>query len=424
MTKIRQLAGAGALALTIALVAVACSSSSSSSTSTARRAGGFEGVGLTGAGATFPDPIYEQWFQDFHQVEPGAKINYQAIGSGGGIEQFTAQTVDFGASDAPLQADEIEALPTAYIELPTVLGGVVIAYNVQGVDSGLKLDGDTAAKIFLGNITKWNDPAIAALNPDVSLPEHADLGRPPVRRVGDHVRVHLMALRREQGLGHEGRRRQGGPVADRHRRRRERRRGRGIGQTDGSIGYLSYDFAVVGEPRDRGHQERRRRLRHALDRLDQQGGRRPHVPDPDRHEHPQLLREGRVPDRDDDLSAPDYKDGTDTNKAQTIFDFVTWALTDGQADGATAQLRTAPVGHRVSRPSGALSTMKVNGSAAHRLRRARHRGDDSTRRRGLPVRRRADAAVARSVDRGVPAARRSWSGCRAGRRSSRCLLGS
>src|SRR6266480_2643157 len=112
MKKTRRLAGAGAFALTIALVAVACGSSSSNSGS----GGGFQGVALTGAGATFPDPIYEQWFKDFQQVESGAKINYQAIGSGGGVDAFTTQTVDFGASDAPLQADEIKALPAPYIE--------------------------------------------------------------------------------------------------------------------------------------------------------------------------------------------------------------------------------------------------------------------------------------------------------------------
>src|SRR6266581_188251 len=146
MTKIPKLAGAGALALTIALVAGACSSNSSSSSSGAS-GGGFEGDALTGAGATFPDPIYEQWFKDFQGVEPGAKINYQAIGSGGGIDAFTKQTVQFGASDAPLQQDEIGALPTDYIELPTVLGGVVVAYNLQGMSGSIKLDGDTTAKI-------------------------------------------------------------------------------------------------------------------------------------------------------------------------------------------------------------------------------------------------------------------------------------
>ncbi len=101
-------------AVTIAVVAIALVSSRPAvrTAAAAARAGGtFEGVALTGAGATFPDPIYEQWFDEFKQVMPGAKINYQAIGSGGGIEQFTAKTVDFGASDAPLQADEISALP-------------------------------------------------------------------------------------------------------------------------------------------------------------------------------------------------------------------------------------------------------------------------------------------------------------------------
>src|SRR6476660_2998796 len=146
MRKMRTLGTFVALSLGLSLVAAACGGSSNGAS------GGFNGVALTGAGATFPDPIYEQWFKDFQQVESGAKINYQAIGSGGGVEQFTAQTVDFGASDAPLQADEIKALPSPYIELPTVLGGVVIAYNVAGLNTGLKLDGETAAKIFLGDI--------------------------------------------------------------------------------------------------------------------------------------------------------------------------------------------------------------------------------------------------------------------------------
>src|SRR5207245_10332704 len=134
MTKISKLAVAGTLALTIALGAGGGSSNSSGAAG-----GGFEGDALTGAGATFPDPIYEQWFKDFQQVEPGAKINYQAIGSGGGVTQFTSKTVDFAASDAPLQAEEIKALPSPYLDLPTDLGGVVVAYNAQGLVAGPKL---------------------------------------------------------------------------------------------------------------------------------------------------------------------------------------------------------------------------------------------------------------------------------------------
>src|SRR5262249_32934054 len=183
----------------------------------------------------------------FRQVEPDAQINYQAIGSGGGVEQFTAKTVDFGASDAPLQTDEISALQSAgidYIEVPTVLGGVVIAYNVSGLQSGLKLDGETAAKIFMGEITTWNDQAIAALNPGVQLP-----GTPisVVHRSDESGTTFVFtswlssqspawdkqvgadkAVEWPTGTGGEG---NDGVAA-------------AIQQTDGSIGYLSYDFAV------------------------------------------------------------------------------------------------------------------------------------------------------------------------------------
>ena len=131
--------GAGVLAL--AMLAAACGRNGDATASNG-------GAGLTGAGATFPDPIYEQWFRDF-RTATGAKINYQPIGSGGGVQQFTARTVDFGASDAPLQADEVSALPAGAVEIPTVIGGVAVAYNLSGVKSGLKLDGPTVAKIFL-----------------------------------------------------------------------------------------------------------------------------------------------------------------------------------------------------------------------------------------------------------------------------------
>jgi phosphate transport system substrate-binding protein len=149
----------------IALVGVACSSNSGGGSS-----GGFKGVSLTGAGATFPNPIYSSWFKSFHDsVESGAAVNYQSIGSGGGITQITAKTVDFGASDAPLKADESSAAP-GLLQIPTVMGADVLAYNVSGVDKGLKLTPDAVAGIFLGKITKWNDPAIAGKNPGITLP--------------------------------------------------------------------------------------------------------------------------------------------------------------------------------------------------------------------------------------------------------------
>ena len=124
---------------------------------------------LNGAGATFPNPIYSKWFSDY-AAATGVKINYQSIGSGGGIKQFTAGTVDFGASDAPMSADEMAKLPAPAFHFPTVMGAVVITYNVPGVNQALKLTGDVVADIFLGKITKWNDTRITSTNAGVSLP--------------------------------------------------------------------------------------------------------------------------------------------------------------------------------------------------------------------------------------------------------------
>ncbi|TMK36256.1 MAG: phosphate ABC transporter substrate-binding protein PstS [Actinobacteria bacterium] len=358
MRKTRRLAGAGAFALAIALVAVACSSSSSSSGSSG---GGFEGTALTGAGATFPDPIYEQWFKDFQQIESGAKINYQAIGSGGGVEQFTAKTVDFGASDAPLQADEIKALPTGSIELPTVLGGVVIAYNVSGLDTGLKLDGTTAAKIFLGDIKTWNDPAIAALNPGVGLPSTpisvvhrsdesgttfvytswlSSQSKDWDTKVGADK-----AVQWPTGTGGDG---NDGVAA-------------AIGQTDGSIGYLSFDFAVsanlgIGAIKAADGSF----IAPSIDSISKAGGGltfpiqpTTNILDPS--------ATGAYPIATTTYLLL-YEDGTDANKAQTIFDFVTWALTKGQS--TVQQLNYSPLPPDVaSKALAALAAMTASGQA-------------------------------------------------------------
>jgi phosphate transport system substrate-binding protein len=125
---------------------------------------------LTGAGATFPYPIYSKWFSDYAATR-GVKINYQSIGSGGGIRQLSEQTVDFGASDAPMSDAELaKAKGGPIMHIPTVLGAVVVTYNVPGLKRTLRLDGPTLADIFLGKATKWNDPRIAALNPGTRLP--------------------------------------------------------------------------------------------------------------------------------------------------------------------------------------------------------------------------------------------------------------
>jgi phosphate transport system substrate-binding protein len=127
-------------------------------------------VQINGAGATFPSPIYTKWFDQYHKAHPNAEINYQPIGSGGGIRQLSAGTVFFGASDGPMTNDQILAAGFRIIHLPTVLGGVVPIYNIPEVKAELRFPGKVLADIYLGKITRWNDPAIAAANPGVSLP--------------------------------------------------------------------------------------------------------------------------------------------------------------------------------------------------------------------------------------------------------------
>ncbi len=128
---------------------------------------------LNGAGATFPYPMYSKWFNEYHNLHPAIEINYQSIGSGGGIRQVTAGTVDFGASDGPMTDQQLADAKVKILHLPTVLGSDVPAYNIPGVKGELKLTPEAIAGIYLGKITSWNDPAIAKVNPGVSLPNQS-----------------------------------------------------------------------------------------------------------------------------------------------------------------------------------------------------------------------------------------------------------
>lgn len=125
---------------------------------------------INGAGATFPYPIYSKWFSEYQKTHKDVEFNYQSIGSGGGVKQVLAQTVDFGATDTPMTDEELKSAKKPIRHIPTVLGAVTVAYNVKGIGPELKLDGETLANIFLGKITKWNDPAIFKLNPKLKLP--------------------------------------------------------------------------------------------------------------------------------------------------------------------------------------------------------------------------------------------------------------
>lgn len=132
--------------------------------------GGSGSVTLQGAGATFPAPLYQKWLSEYGNLHPNVKMDYQSIGSGGGIKQIKEQTVDFGASDAPMSDEDLKSAPGEIVHIPTVLGAVVITYNLQGMNQPLRFSSDVIADIFLGKIKKWNDAKIAADNPGVTLP--------------------------------------------------------------------------------------------------------------------------------------------------------------------------------------------------------------------------------------------------------------
>jgi phosphate transport system substrate-binding protein len=128
-------------------------------------------VALNGAGATFPNPIYQKWFSEYHNAHPDVQINYQSLGSGAGIQQLKSGLVDFGASDMPLNDELLGQMPKPILQLPTVLGSVVPAYNLASVNAEIKFTPQALAGIYLGQITKWNDKAITGANPGVKLPD-------------------------------------------------------------------------------------------------------------------------------------------------------------------------------------------------------------------------------------------------------------
>lgn len=149
-------------ALALLVVSIACNGGGGGSSNGS--------VSLQGAGATFPNPLYQKWLSEYGKVHPNIRIDYQSIGSGGGIKQLKEQTVDFGASDAPMKDEDLKAAPGEIVHIPTVLGAVILTYNLEGLKAPLRFSSEVVADIFLGKIKKWNDPKIAADNPGVTLP--------------------------------------------------------------------------------------------------------------------------------------------------------------------------------------------------------------------------------------------------------------
>src|SRR5436305_5114108 len=155
------------LILALALLGISCAGSER----TQAAAPPADQVLINGAGATFPYPIYSKWFNEYHRKFPQIQINYQSIGSGGGIRQVTEGTVDFGASDGPMTDEQLKQAKTKILHFPTVLGADVAAYNIPGITEELNFTSDALAAIFLGKIKKWNDPELKKANPSVSLPD-------------------------------------------------------------------------------------------------------------------------------------------------------------------------------------------------------------------------------------------------------------
>jgi phosphate transport system substrate-binding protein len=344
---------AGALAL------AGCSQSTT--TSKSGTSGTFTGAALVGAGATFPGPVYSQWAQSFIKVEPNAQVNYQAIGSGGGVQQFTAKTVDFGATDVSLLASETAKISSSYVQFPTCLGAVVVSYNLSGVTTPLKLDGPTIAKIFLGTIKKWNDPAIAALNSGVKLPAtaiqvvHRADGSGTTSIFTNWLKGQSSDWASKVGAGKsvqwptgQGGNGNAGVAA-------------AMKQTAGSIGYvelqyaLSTDLAVASIKAPDGQF-----VTPSVDSVAKAGSGLS-FPITETTSILDSKVAGAYP-----ISSTTYiliyTQQTDTSKAQTLVDFWTWALTKGQAELKT--LNYAPLPDSVAKASLAeVAKITVNGTA-------------------------------------------------------------
>ncbi|HCO04059.1 MAG TPA: phosphate ABC transporter substrate-binding protein PstS [Actinobacteria bacterium] len=330
MNRRRRIFGTFGLAAALAVTSAACSSGSG------------DGVALTGAGSTFAQPMYATWSKAFLGVESGAKINYQAIGSGGGVQQFTAKSVAFGATDVPLQTEEISALKgAAYIEFPTVLGAVTVVYHTTGVPNGLNLDGTTLADIFLGKVTKWNDPEITALNSGVSLPatpiqtvHRADESGTTAVFTGWLAKQsstwssQIGAGKSVQWSGGTSANGNDGVAA-------------GVSQGEGTIGYVSYDFAVTAHLTFASMKAPSGQFVAPSTASISAAGGGLQFPITPTTNILDSTTTGAYPIASTTYVLI-YKDQTDEKVAQTLVDFWTWALTKGQASATSVNYAPLP----------------------------------------------------------------------------------
>ncbi|MFB2937348.1 phosphate ABC transporter substrate-binding protein PstS [Aerosakkonemataceae cyanobacterium BLCC-F154] len=288
-----------------------------------------QNVLLSGAGASFPAPLYQRWFADFNQINPKARINYQSVGSGAGVQQFINRTVDFGASDVAMTDEELAKVQGGALMLPVTAGGIVLAYKIPGVETGLKLPRDVYVDIFLGNIKTWNDPKIAAANPGVNLPnlpitvvyradgsgttgvftKHLSAASPTWQsKVGEGKTVAWPT-----GVGAKGNE---GVTAQ-------------ITQTEGSIGYIEYGYAKQNNITYAALQNKAgnfvtyndQTASNALDAVELPENLRAFIADPEGAESYPIVSYSWL------LVYPKYDDAA---KAKTMEAMVEYALTEGQ----------------------------------------------------------------------------------------------
>jgi phosphate transport system substrate-binding protein len=318
---------------------------------------------IRGAGATFPTPLYEVWFDRFNEKYSNISIDYQSIGSGGGIKAISEKTVDFGASDAAMKDDELAKTPGPILHIPTALGAVVLTYNLSGV-SELKLDGATTAGIFLGTIKRWNDPAIAALNSGVSLPDaqilvvHRSDGSGTTNTFTAYLSAVSSDWKSKVGTGKEvnwptGIGAQGNDgVAG------------GVQQNAEAIGYVELNYAANAKLatamlKNADGQFVAATTEGVTAAADAAAG-----------EFPADFRQAPLINRSGAQTYPIaaytyllvYKNQADVEKAKTLVSFMAWALNDGQ--GEESALGYAPLPGAVKgKAIAALHTITVNGAA-------------------------------------------------------------
>ena len=319
-----------AAALAAAVVGVACGGGAPGTAGDAGSGG--QDLTINGAGATFPYPIYSKWFDEYQKLHPQVKVNYQSVGSGAGIRQVTTQTVFFGASDGPMTDEQLAAAPGPILHFPAVLGAVVPVYNLEGTSAVLKFTGPVLADIYLGKITKWNDPAIASLNAGVTLPAaditvvHRSDGSGTsyiwvdyLAKVSDEWRSRVgvsTAVSWPAGIGGKGNEGVSGLVS----------------QTPGSIGYVELVYALqndmsygaVQNPAGEFLQASAESVTAAA------AGAAPTMPADFRVSITNAEGAGAYP-----VSSFTwmlfYENPTDKARAAAMVDFMKWALTDGQA---------------------------------------------------------------------------------------------